>query len=115
MLLEQQQATLLNFHPHAHALVLAGILKDGKFYQPLKISSEVIAEIFRARLLAVLLAYVFIDSQNFNIELVRKGFSPYYTKYGRSEKYDEEFKAAEAYAVSNGLVIWTKFTPLLAK
>lgn len=51
----QSHGSLLNFHPHAHALVLAGILKDGKFYQPINISSEVIAEIFRARLLAVLL------------------------------------------------------------
>ena len=51
----QSHGSLLNFHPHIHALVLGGILKDDKFYQPIKISSDVIAEIFRARLLTVLL------------------------------------------------------------
>ena len=35
-----------------------------------------------------LLAYVFVDGQNFNIDLIRQGLSPYYTKYGKSEKYD---------------------------
>ncbi len=43
------------FPPHIHALVLGGILKDDKFYQPFHISTDVIAEIFRARLLTVLL------------------------------------------------------------
>ena len=40
---------------HIHALVLGEILKEDKFYQPFQISTDVIAEIFRARLLAVLL------------------------------------------------------------
>ena len=51
----QSHGSLLNFHPHIHALVLSGILKAGKFYQPVRISSEVIAKLFRARLLSVLL------------------------------------------------------------
>ena len=56
----QSHGSLLNrrsapFPPHIHALVLSGILKDGKFYQPVRISSEGIAKIFRARLLSVLL------------------------------------------------------------
>lgn len=42
-----------------------------------------------------LLAYVFVDGQNFNLELVRQGLSPYYTKYGRSEKYDQAFRDAK--------------------
>jgi len=33
-----------------------------------------------------LLAYVFVDGQNLNLDLVRQGLSPYYTKYSKSEK-----------------------------
>ena len=53
-----------------------------------------------------LLAYVFVDSVNFNVELVRQGLSPYYTKYGLSRKYDQEFREAERHAKKNGLNIW---------
>ncbi len=51
----QSQGSLFNYHPHVHALVLAGILKEGIFHEQTNISTTVIAEIFRARLLAVLL------------------------------------------------------------
>ena len=53
-----------------------------------------------------LLAYVILDGNNFNLELVKQGLSPYYTKYGLSEKYDIEFRAAERYARDQGLHIW---------
>jgi len=53
-----------------------------------------------------LLAYVFVDGQNFNLDLVRQGLSPYYTKYGKSEKYDAEFRAAEKQARKEKLNIW---------
>lgn len=53
-----------------------------------------------------LLAYVFVDGQNFNLDLVRHGLSPYYTKYGKSEKYDSEFRAAEKQARKEKLNIW---------
>jgi micrococcal nuclease len=53
-----------------------------------------------------LLAYVFVDGQNFNLELVREGMSPYYTKYGLSEKYDQDFRKAERYARDNKRHIW---------
>ncbi|MCP5005866.1 MAG: hypothetical protein GY941_18305 [Planctomycetes bacterium] len=43
----------MNYHPHVHALVLAGILKYTIFHEQTNISTTVIAEIFRARLLAV--------------------------------------------------------------
>ena len=33
--------------------------------------------------------------QNFAVEMVRNGFSPYYTKYGYSEMFHDEFQAAE--------------------
>jgi len=53
-----------------------------------------------------LLAYVFVDGQNFNIDLIRQGLSPYYTKYGKSEKYDSEIRAAEKLARKEKLNIW---------
>lgn len=53
-----------------------------------------------------LLAYVFIGGQNFNLELVRQGLSPYYTKYGTSVKYDSEFREAERLARKDRLNIW---------
>ena len=42
-----------------------------------------------------LLGYVFIDGENFSLELVRQGLSPYYTKYGFSQKYHKESVIAE--------------------
>jgi len=53
-----------------------------------------------------LLAYVFVYRRNFNIDLVRQGLSPYYTKYGKSQKYDSEFRAAEKQAKKDKLNIW---------
>jgi len=53
-----------------------------------------------------LLAYVFVDGVNFNLELVRHGLSPYYTKYGLSQKYDQKFREAERYARKHILNIW---------
>jgi len=53
-----------------------------------------------------LLAYVFVDGQNLNLDLVRQGLSPYYTKYGKSQKYDSEFRSAEKLARKEMLHIW---------
>lgn len=53
-----------------------------------------------------LLAYVFVDGINFNLELVKEGLSPYYTKYGLSQKHDKEFREAERYARKHKLNIW---------
>jgi micrococcal nuclease len=53
-----------------------------------------------------LLAYVFVNGKNFNLELVREGLSPYYIKYGLSQKYDEEFREAERYGRNHRLNIW---------
>jgi len=53
-----------------------------------------------------LLAYVIVDGINFNLELVREGLSPYYIKYGLSQKYDKEFREAERYARKHKLNIW---------
>ena len=53
-----------------------------------------------------LLAYVFVDGQNFNLDLLRQGLSPYYTKYGKSQKYDSEFRSAEKQARKEKMNIW---------
>jgi len=53
-----------------------------------------------------LLAYVFVDEINFNLELVEQGLSPYYTKYGLSQQYGKEFREAEQYARNHKLNIW---------
>ena len=57
----QSHGSLFNFHPYIHALVLGGILKDDTFYQPFTISTNVIAQLFRARLLAILFKQEIID------------------------------------------------------
>jgi len=54
----------------------------------------------------VLLAYVFVDGKNINLELVRQGLSRYYIKYGQSKKYHNEFKVAENLARKEKLNIW---------
>ena len=51
------QGSLFNVHSHLHALVPAGIMKGGLFYEQRNISTSVIAEIFRARLLTVLMKH----------------------------------------------------------
>jgi len=53
-----------------------------------------------------LLAYIIHDGDNFNIELVKQGLSPYYAKYGFSQNYYKEFKEAERYARKHNLNIW---------
>jgi len=53
-----------------------------------------------------LLAYVFVGGKNINLDFVRHGLSPYYTKYGKSQKYDAEFRAAEKLARKEKLNIW---------
>ncbi len=55
-----------------------------------------------------LLAYVFIEGRNFNVDLVKKGLSPYYTRYGSSKAYDREFKKAEQKAKKQHLNIWSQ-------
>lgn len=44
--------------------------------------------------------------KKFNLDLVGQGLSPYYTKYGRSQKYNHEFRSAEKLARRQGLNIW---------
>jgi micrococcal nuclease len=53
-------------------------------------------------------AYVHLYGLNYNIEMVRMGFSPYYTKDGISQKYDAQFREAQEFAKNYGLNIWRK-------
>lgn len=56
------------------------------------------------------LAYIFVrrgsHSVLYNLECVRAGLSPYYTKYGRSKRFDEAFVRAEQEAREAGRGIW---------
>ena len=56
------------------------------------------------------LAYVFVQRDgrwvNYNIECVRAGMSPYYTKYARSRRFHKEFLQAEAEAKAQKIGIW---------
>ncbi|MCP4294269.1 MAG: hypothetical protein GY786_01540, partial [Proteobacteria bacterium] len=51
----QTQGALYNFHPHIHALVPAGILKNGVFLVKKYPSAQIITQLFRGRLLKVLI------------------------------------------------------------
>lgn len=53
-----------------------------------------------------LIAYVHKGDENYNLKLLREGFSPYFVKYGRSRVYHEAFMAAEAQAQAHEHVIW---------
>ncbi len=61
------QGSLFNYHPHLHALVPSGIMKDGVFYEQRNIATSVIAELFRARLLTVLLEQGVITQELINM------------------------------------------------
>lgn len=56
------------------------------------------------------LAYIFIEKDgkliNYNVEVVRAGYSPYFTKYGQSRRFHAEFLAAEAEAKAAHRGIW---------
>lgn len=56
------------------------------------------------------LAYVFVEKngtwQNYNVEAVRAGMSPYFTKYGFSRRFHDDFMAAEAEAKAARRGIW---------
>jgi micrococcal nuclease len=53
-----------------------------------------------------LLCYVFKDGENYNLKLVKEGWSPYFVKYGRSRLYHEQLLQAEAEAQAHNHVIW---------
>ncbi len=56
------------------------------------------------------LAYVFVEKngkwENYNIECVRAGMAPYFTKYGYSRRFHDQFVAAEKEARAAKRGIW---------
>jgi micrococcal nuclease len=53
-----------------------------------------------------LLCYVHKGDENYNLKLVREGWSPYFVKYGRSRVHHEPLIRAEADAEARELPIW---------
>jgi len=44
---------------------------------------------------------------NYNIECIKLGYSPYFSKYGYVKRFDNEFRQAQEYAHKNKLGIWS--------
>ncbi|MDP9364959.1 MAG: thermonuclease family protein [Chloroflexota bacterium] len=57
-----------------------------------------------------LLCYVHKGEENYNLKLVRDGWSPYFVKYGRSRPHHAAMIAAEAEAQAAGARIWDPAT-----
>ena len=52
------------------------------------------------------LCFVFIEGENFNVELVKGGWSKYETRWGDAGEFHEDFIEAEKEAKKNGLGVW---------
>ncbi len=48
--------------------------------------------------------------ENFNLKLIKEGWSPYFIKYGNSRLYHQEMMEAEADAQSHNRIIWNRQT-----
>lgn len=55
-----------------------------------------------------LICYVHKEGENYNLLTVKKGWSPYFVKYGCSRLYDEAFTEAEALSMTRGIGVWDK-------
>ena len=53
------------------------------------------------------LAYVYLDGQNINVEMVRSGWSPFFDRYGVG-KYADDFRAAEREAKRAKRGLWAE-------
>ena len=53
-----------------------------------------------------LLCYVLKDGENYNLEAVKSGWSPYFVKYGRSRLFHNEFLQAESEAMAEVRSVW---------
>ena len=51
------------------------------------------------------LAYVYAEDKNINVEMVRSGWTYYWTKFGAG-KYEKQFRKAEREAKENGRGLW---------
>lgn len=52
-----------------------------------------------------ILAYLFRDGKNLNVEMVRAGWSPFWTRYGKG-RFAKEFRRAEEEARKAGRGLW---------
>ncbi len=57
-----------------------------------------------------LLCYVHKDDENYNLKLIKEGWSPYFVKYGRSRLYHRQMTEAESGAKAYNLMIWNPIT-----
>jgi len=54
-----------------------------------------------------LLAYLFCDGRNVNVEMVRRGWSPFWTRYGEG-RYAAAFRSAEEEARRGNAGLWAE-------
>ncbi len=59
------------------------------------------------RSLVYVIAYKDGKEINYNVECVRLGYSPYFNKYGESQRFHDEFVEAQNFAKENKLGIWS--------
>lgn len=71
----------------------------------LRLEFEVVGRLDRDRY-GRILAYVYVDDRNVNVEMVRNGWSEYITRYGHS-RYANDFVEAEGEARSARRGIWS--------
>jgi micrococcal nuclease len=57
-----------------------------------------------------LLCYVHKGEENYNLKLIKEGWSPYFMKYGRSRLHHRQMTEAESAAKAYNLVIWNPIT-----
>ena len=57
-----------------------------------------------------LLCYVHKGEENYNLKLIKEGWSPYFVKYGRSRLYHRQMTDAESGAKAYNLMIWNPIT-----
>lgn len=53
-----------------------------------------------------LICYVHKGADHYNLRVIKEGWSPYYTKYGRSQEYHQQMTEAEAIAQAYHRNIW---------
>jgi micrococcal nuclease len=57
-----------------------------------------------------LICYVHKQGENYNLKLIKEGWSPYFIKYGNSRLYHQEMMRAEADAQAHNRMIWNRQT-----
>lgn len=55
-----------------------------------------------------LLAYIWLESEMFNLKIIREGYAYAYLKYPFKEEYMKKFAQAQKYAQKNKKGLWTK-------